>query len=885
MRRTRLTKALTTTLAAALTLGGLVLIPGQMAGAEPAPAATALPPAPIYPIQPGPDFSMAVKVVAGTPEQWAWDSAPLEPTCTNQPDWFTIADGVITAAAPAGTAGQTFRFDCLLGETRSEGALSVAVQVVAEPEIVKDFTVLAPDPTHPKTGQLQVVGAGGNPVTWALTGNADLPDWVTIDQTTGLVTAAPGPDDAQGVFMAIATAYIYQGTAVVQVTAVGFDVRNVTYAPAPTNDPDTGWGIRLTAVAGVTTQYQLGSVSDSWYLNLNRWPYITWATLTRDGLLTLDPPLNAIDGTYQGSYDYYTGDTALADLKLFVTIDTPYDPDLPLIEFNPTTFNGYDYSAVFDLTVAPGQATRLQWPFKDWDVPYFTSTDPSPSWWTNEPATVGSKGIVTVEPPTALAGQLVTLTLSSGKACQPTVACPAMALWVTVRVRVLPVTGVVFYNQPGAILKGSTSQVNSWQADVGAPAGHSVSYDLVGGEDQVPSWVTIDQATGRVKATPTTVEPSGSYKVHVIALDPQGPAAATYTLEVRALEPVNLNGFNAITVEAGTYREFEALGIGNTYYLLPQVDPLDWVSFSYDQALFTVNPPAGLTGTYRVQGEGWSFGCCTTQILGAVDITVTAPQPPTLTQPLLQGIPKVGNTLAVSAAPTPADAQLSYQWFRGTKAVTARSGQAQYVVQAADAGQDLVVKVWATSAGGEVFKYSNHLVIDQPPTLTTAVLSGTGAVGTVLQVTAVYTPQDAQVTYQWYRGTSLIAGVTGPSYTPVASDATKDIVVKVTVSKAGETALVKYTNHVVVPGITSVVINGLPAVNRTIAAVVMYGPADGTLTYQWFRGTRAVTGALAHGVYTPVAADAGQDLVCKVSLVGPWGVIVKYSAHITVAAE
>ncbi|MDR1798956.1 MAG: hypothetical protein LBR19_03590 [Bifidobacteriaceae bacterium] len=72
----------------------------------------------------------------------------------------------------------------------------------------------------------------------------------------------------------------------------------------------------------------------------------------------------------------------------------------------------------------------------------------------------------------------------------------------------------------------------------------------------------------------------------------------------------------------------------------------------------------------------------------------------------VSGQARVGQVLTATAAYLPADAPVTYTWYRGTAVV---GSGAAYLVQAADATQDMVVKVTVTKSGvGTAVKYSAH---------------------------------------------------------------------------------------------------------------------------------------------------------------------------------
>ncbi|MDR1798682.1 MAG: hypothetical protein LBR19_02175, partial [Bifidobacteriaceae bacterium] len=87
----------------------------------------------------------------------------------------------------------------------------------------------------------------------------------------------------------------------------------------------------------------------------------------------------------------------------------------------------------------------------------------------------------------------------------------------------------------------------------------------------------------------------------------------------------------------------------------------------------------------------------------------------------------------------------------------------------------------------------------------------------------------------------------------------------------------KYSNHVIVLGVSDLHVNGLPGLGRVIAAAVAWGPQDAVVTYQWYRGT-SVVGTGASSVVQ--SGDVGKDMVLKVTVSkAGLGSHVKYSEH------
>ena len=129
-----------------------------------------------------------------------------------------------------------------------------------------------------------------------------------------------------------------------------------------------------------------------------------------------------------------------------------------------------------------------------------------------------------------------------------------------------------------------------------------------------------------------------------------------------------------------------------------------------------------------------------------------------------------------------------------------------------------------------------------------------------------------------------VTGATSATYSLVAADLGKAMTVQVTGSKTGFTTAAKTsaaTAAVAVGTLTAPVptISGTQTVGSTLTATPgTWGPAPVALTYQWFRGSTAISGATAQ-TYKLVAADKGTAI--KVRVTGTktaYATLARYSA-------
>jgi hypothetical protein len=148
----------------------------------------------------------------------------------------------------------------------------------------------------------------------------------------------------------------------------------------------------------------------------------------------------------------------------------------------------------------------------------------------------------------------------------------------------------------------------------------------------------------------------------------------------------------------------------------------------------------------------------------------------------------------------------------------------------------------------------------------------------------------AAIGYQWYRGTGFITGATGPRYTVAAADDAQKLWAKVTLSAPGFTSVV-LTSAQVTGGKASFVTAPVPTVSGSArvgqlqtANAGTWAPTGATLSYQWYRGTAAIVGAVSR-TYTTTALDYGKTLKVRVRAAKSGYITLdRYSAARSIAA-
>jgi hypothetical protein len=141
----------------------------------------------------------------------------------------------------------------------------------------------------------------------------------------------------------------------------------------------------------------------------------------------------------------------------------------------------------------------------------------------------------------------------------------------------------------------------------------------------------------------------------------------------------------------------------------------------------------------------------------------------------ISGTQKVGSTLTAAKGRWTAGSTLSYAWFRGTKKVSTKT---TYKLTTKDAGAIVTLTVTGSKPGypAKVVELHTAKIL----TAATPTISGTASVGKTLTAKPGVWTAGTALTYQWYRGTTAIAGATATTYKLVAADKKKKVSVKVT---------------------------------------------------------------------------------------------------------
>jgi len=261
-------------------------------------------------------------------------------------------------------------------------------------------------------------------------------------------------------------------------------------------------------------------------------------------------------------------------------------------------------------------------------------------------------------------------------------------------------------------------------------------------------------------------------------------------------------------------------------------------------------------------GDAGNYYVVVTNALGSatsatVAVTVSsASRPVFTTHPATQSV-NAGQTLTLTAATTGAPTP-TYQWYKGGTLISGATSSTYTVLAAssADAGSYTVV---ATNSQGPTTSNAAVVTVNSAaPVITTPPASVTVNVGEVVNLSVVATGYPAP-TYQWFKGGVEIAGATGPSYTIATAGTTNAGSYTVTATNslgtAGPSTPAVVTVNVVLPVITVQPASATASIGGA-ASFSVTATGSAPLSYQWYLGSTAISGATSSTYSIPSASGA-----------------------------
>lgn len=291
---------------------------------------------------------------------------------------------------------------------------------------------------------------------------------------------------------------------------------------------------------------------------------------------------------------------------------------------------------------------------------------------------------------------------------------------------------------------------------------------------------------------------------------------------------------------------------------------------------------------------------------GPVTSASTSVEPATVTviaAPVIEGDPLVGGTLTSTGGAWDGAAWLHYSWDADGETVLSES---------LPVGTPSALQLVNSLAGATIqLRVLASVDLDGPGTAAVATevtvragtfgnvawtgwVSGTTKVGQEVAVTEPLWQgpfgMTALTSYQWYRGSAVIPGATARSYTATAADSGQQLLARATLSLSGYGPLVLVSKPVIITAGTFTVtpvptIAGAARVGQVQSVNAgSWAPTGAALSYQWYRGGAAISGATAR-TYTAVPADNGKLLKVRVRATKAGFVAAeRFSAARTIAA-
>jgi Immunoglobulin domain/Immunoglobulin I-set domain len=388
--------------------------------------------------------------------------------------------------------------------------------------------------------------------------------------------------------------------------------------------------------------------------------------------------------------------------------------------------------------------------------------------------------------------------------------------------------------------------------------------------------VPIPGATSSTYTTPVTVSGDSGSIFTVTVSNPDGTVTSNPATLTVTTAPVITVPPASQTVTVGQTATFSVTAVGTgplTYQWSKGGVPITGATSSTYTTPATVSGDSGSTFTVTVTN---SVGSATG---GPATLTVTTV--PVITVPPANQTVNAGQTatFSVTAAGT---GPLTYQWSKGGVPI-AGATSSTYTTPATvsgDSGSTFTVTV--TNSAGSATGGPATLTVNTAPTVTTPA-SQTVTVGqtATFSVTATGT---TPMTYQWYKGGAAIPGATATTYTTPATvigDSGSTFTVTATNSAGSATSGAATLTVISAPTITSQPANQTVNAGQT-ASFSVTASGTGPLTYQWYKGGAAISGATSTTYTTPATVSGDSGSIFTVTVTNAAGSTPSNQATLTV---
>jgi uncharacterized repeat protein (TIGR01451 family) len=310
-----------------------------------------------------------------------------------------------------------------------------------------------------------------------------------------------------------------------------------------------------------------------------------------------------------------------------------------------------------------------------------------------------------------------------------------------------------------------------------------------------------------------------------------------------------------------------ATGTGLTYQWFKGASALSGqTASSFSIASVSAND----AGTYSVVVSG----TCGNSITNSATLTVNQNIQVSTAPVSITNCPGTPASFSVSASGT----GLTYQWFKGTGALSGQTTSSYSIgsVGASNAGSYSVV---VSGTCGSSITNSVTLTVNQNVLVAAAPVSITNCPGTPASFSV--SASGSGLTYQWFKGTSVLSGQTGSSYsiaTVSGSDAaTYSVVVSGACGNSITNSATLTVNQNVLVTSAPVNITNCPGTPASFSV-----SATGTgLTYQWFKGAGALSGQTSSS-YSIASISASDAATYSVVVSGACGAPVSKTATLTI---
>ena len=286
---------------------------------------------------------------------------------------------------------------------------------------------------------------------------------------------------------------------------------------------------------------------------------------------------------------------------------------------------------------------------------------------------------------------------------------------------------------------------------------------------------------------------------------------------------------------------------------------------------------ATVTGAaYDFGGVGYATKGSKTFVVALVADYVSSPlETITGSKPILSGTPSVGNILIAKTKFTPADVSLSYNWTVDGEPMGSGWGSILPLFPELK-GKTIAVEVTASKNSHKTITLKSASKRIATGTFAIGLdVYGDRNVGQVLYVEPYPSGisfSSPTITYQWYRGSTKLAGQTNSSYEQVAADLGKKVWVRVKFVGAGFTTATKDTSRSIVTKKKQITTSGIsvstPDEQIVVGSVLTVDAGDWlaedftllapgvALKKQWLVNGVAVKGATADTFTVPASAVA-----------------------------